>query len=129
MVNYISTLPGGYQLLLLASIMFYGFLYYGGLLKSWETMHIVPRLIAFIPMPAFFAADIAWNIGPGSVMYWDIPFQLSPTGSRWYHRQWTFSQRTEFWANESHNEWRRTWLLGGNNWKSLLNSMVNGHIG
>ena len=110
--------------------MFYGFLYYGGVLKSWRTMHIVPRLIAFIPMPFFFAADIIWNVFLGStIFYWDIPFRAIPNATKWWNRQWTFSQRTEYWANESHNEWRRTWLLGGNNWKSLLNSMVAGHIG
>ena len=108
--------------------MFFGFIYYGGLLKAWRTMHIVPRVIAFIPMPVFFAADITWNLIAGTVSYWDWPFRALPNDKHWWNRQWTFSQRTEFWANEQSNSWRRTWILGGNNWKSLLNSAVPDHI-
>jgi hypothetical protein len=115
------------KFLLMFPLMFYGFQWYGGALQGWKTMLIVPRIATLLLLGVFGSVDIVWNLIFGTLTFWERPFKRTIGGTRWYHRQWTFSLRVEHWYNAKPC-WRRDYLLGADNWRSLLNSMVAGHI-
>jgi hypothetical protein len=116
-------------IIILFIVMFYGFQWYAGALKAWPRMVFIPRLFTLIGVAFFGSLDVVFmNVVVGTVVYADIPFRAQPDATKWWHRQWTFSQRTEFWYNESQNDWRKTYLLGADNWTALLNAIAPGHI-
>ena len=106
------------NVIILIALMFYGFQWYAGALQAWPRMLIVPRIFTLIGVAFFGAVDIFWNITIGSLIYLELPFLHGVT----------FSQRTEYWFNQSNNDWRKTYLLGANNWAALLNSISIDHI-
>jgi hypothetical protein len=115
--------------LCLLVVMFYGFQWYAGALQSYPRMAFVPRMATLALVGVFGLLDIVFmNLIVGIFIYRDAPFQKIPHGTRWHHRQWTFSQRTEYWYNQSHNDWQKTYLLGADNWAALLNAISPGHI-
>ena len=63
----------------------------------------------------FYAADVAWNLVAGSIMYWDFPLKHG----------FTFSQRTEYWMNADGSP-KRTKVAAF--WTFMLNWWLNDHI-
>lgn len=96
--------------------MFYGFQWYAGVSQAWTRMKLVPKILSAPPAALFFLCDVLWNCTWGTVTFLEFPFVHG----------FTFSQRVEYWANQS--GWRKDYVLGATNWKSLLNSILPYHI-
>lgn len=117
------TFPWWYILLSLPFIVLAGFPAYGQLIQVCKNFG-KPLLGFYGTEVSFFGIfDIALNVTWGSLYFLELPFSHR-IGNNWWNRDWTLSQRTEYYCNtvaDSRNE--RATKLG-----LQLNKIVPGHI-